>query len=256
MKLTVLCDNATYIDQYYLAEPALSFFIEDEGRRILFDTGYSDVFIKNAEKMNIPLKETEMIVLSHGHNDHTGGLAYLEGLDKNTVLLCHPETGKDREYEGLDISMPVKVSELSGKYTVVEERKPRRLTEKLWYLGEIERRWQHVEPLEDDELHDDTALVYDGEEGLLIITGCSHSGIINICEHARKVTGKKTIRGVIGGFHILNNDRLAQEVSEYFSRNVEGVIYPCHCTDLQAKIVLSRRNRIVEVATGFVLEIE
>ena len=77
MELTVLVDNNCYIDKYYLAEPALSFYIEDKELRILFDCGYSDVFYKNAKAMNIDLTKLTHVVLSHGHNDHTGGLKYL-----------------------------------------------------------------------------------------------------------------------------------------------------------------------------------
>lgn len=74
MKLTILVDNITLIDQYYLAEPALSFLIETEEEKILFDTGYSDVFLRNAERMNLNLKEIDYLIFSHGHNDHTMGL--------------------------------------------------------------------------------------------------------------------------------------------------------------------------------------
>ena len=77
MKLTVLVDNNTYIDQYYLGEPAVSYYIEDEGARVLLDTGYSDIFLSNAEKMGIDLSRLTHIALSHGHNDHTGGLRFL-----------------------------------------------------------------------------------------------------------------------------------------------------------------------------------
>ena len=77
MKLTVLVDNNTFIDEYYLGEPAVSYYIEDGDTKILFDTGYSDVFIQNAEKMNINLNELDKIIISHGHDDHTGGLKYL-----------------------------------------------------------------------------------------------------------------------------------------------------------------------------------
>ena len=75
MKLTVLVDNATIIDRYFLAEPAVSYLLEDGDARILLDTGYSDVFLKNARAMGIDLSRVTDIVLSHGHNDHTGGLA-------------------------------------------------------------------------------------------------------------------------------------------------------------------------------------
>lgn len=77
MKLTVLVDNNTLIDQYLLGEPAVSYYIEDEDEKILFDTGYSDVFIRNVEKLHINLADITKIVFSHGHNDHTGGFHFL-----------------------------------------------------------------------------------------------------------------------------------------------------------------------------------
>lgn len=73
MRLTVLVDNNTYIDEYYLGEPALSYYIEDDEDCILFDTGYSDLYIRNAEKMGLDLSFVSTVVFSHGHNDHTGG---------------------------------------------------------------------------------------------------------------------------------------------------------------------------------------
>ena len=81
MRLKVLEDDNTFIDNYYLGEPAVSYYIEDGNNKILFDTGYSDAFIKNANKMDINLNKLNKLVISHGHNDHTGGLKYF--FDKN-----------------------------------------------------------------------------------------------------------------------------------------------------------------------------
>ena len=93
MKLTVLMDNNTYIDQYYLGEPAFSVYIEDGAEKILFDTGYSDAFLRNAEQMQVDMNALTYIVLSHGHNDHSRGLTFLwDKYDlKNVKLVAHPE---------------------------------------------------------------------------------------------------------------------------------------------------------------------
>ena len=92
MKLTVLVDNNTYIDQYYAGEPAVSYYIETDDIKILFDTGYSDIFIKNACSMGIDLDSLTHIVLSHGHNDHSRGLKYLRHhYDLPDIrLIAHP----------------------------------------------------------------------------------------------------------------------------------------------------------------------
>ena len=255
MKITVLTDNNSLIDRYYLAEPAFCLFIEEAGKRILFDTGYSDVFRKNGEKMGVDFNLIDTIVISHGHNDHTGGLQYLSDLRQSINVYAHPEADEGKSYEGLDISMPVRFEQLNDNFKVTLSRKPLNITDKLVFLGEIERNWQQVAPLEEDDLEDDTAMVYKGEKGLFIITGCSHSGIINICEYSKKVTGINRINGIIGGFHMLDNDRLNREVRDYFRKQDIDVIYPCHCTDLKAKIALSQVADIREVGVSLQLEI-
>ena len=86
MKLTVLVDTNTLIDRYFYGEPGISYFIVDEGKRILFDVGYSDAFIRNAQKMNIDLRNTDFLVLSHGHLDHTWGLEPLIKLYTEAIV--------------------------------------------------------------------------------------------------------------------------------------------------------------------------
>ena len=86
MEITFLVENNSRIDRYLLAEPALSIFIETEGKKILFDCGYSDVFIKNAWKLSVNLENITDIVISHGHDDHTGGLKFLNLKNKNITM--------------------------------------------------------------------------------------------------------------------------------------------------------------------------
>lgn len=250
MKLTVLVDNNTLIDRYYIGEPGLCFYIEDGDKRILFDTGYSDAFVVNAVKMRIDLHQINTIVLSHGHNDHTGGLRYIRKLDQDVDLYCHPLIDGYKENEGINISMPVKLRELPPNYHVHADTKPIRISEHLTFLGQVERRRQNVKPLGNDYLYDDSALLYEGEDGIFIITACSHSGIINIVEYCKKLTGKDHIKGIIGGFHMQNDEELNREVCEYFKQQDVEMMYPCHCTDLKAKIELSKVCKIEEVGVG------
>ncbi|MGP2467343.1 MBL fold metallo-hydrolase [Yersinia sp. 2540 StPb PI] len=97
-------------------------------------------------------------------------------------------------------------------------------------------------------------MVYTSPEGIVIITGCSHSGICNIIDYAIKVTSDKRVRAVIGGFHLLNasSDTLSR-TSDYFKQLNAKAVYPCHCTDLKAKIALANAVNIEEVGVGMIL---
>ena len=98
MKIKVLVDNNTYIDRYYCGEPAVSYYIEDGDTRLLFDVGYSDLFIKNALAFGIDLESICAIIISHGHDDHTRGLKYY--FDQNYYnrisIFAHPDAFKEK----------------------------------------------------------------------------------------------------------------------------------------------------------------
>lgn len=142
MKLRVLMDNNTYIDQYYLGEPAASYYIEAGECRILFDTGYSDAFLYNADKLGIDLGKLTHIVLSHGHNDHTGGLKYLkERFDLQAAeLIAHPDCFVPRRALEGDIGSPVSAEEMQGCCQMHLTREPVWLNEACAFLGEIPAR--------------------------------------------------------------------------------------------------------------------
>ena len=268
MKLTVLVDNNTYIDRYYLGEPALSFYIEDGTEKILFDTGYSDAFINNAEKMGIDLGALTCIVLSHGHNDHTRGLPFLwERYDlKNVKLIVHPGVFSPKQYMGLDVGAPFTRQDcLVHGLQVIDGSGPVKLTERLTFLGEVPRvtDFESKEPIGTlgeagpaDFVLDDSALSYEGRDGVFIVTGCSHSGICNIVLQALKLSGKKAVTGIIGGFHLLENNQQLEETIRFFEQHTKGTLYPCHCVSLAAKCEMMKMLPIAEVGVGFQLEVK
>jgi len=108
MKITILTDNMTRIDAYYIAEPGISYYLECDGKKFLYDTGYSDVYVQNAKKLGIDLSELDGVVFSHGHNDHTGGLIHLPKGSNKIPVYAHPETFHCRIYEGNEIGSPMK----------------------------------------------------------------------------------------------------------------------------------------------------
>ncbi len=273
MKLTVLVDNNTLIDRYYFSEPAVSYWIEESHKWILFDLGYSSLFIKNARLLNIDLKKARVIVLSHGHFDHTGGLGpYLRlagTLTRHIELVAHPSVFERKVYEGFgDIGIRRTRKELEGRFKLNVSRTPLWLTKNLCFLGEIPREndFEAKRPLgqvikdgqrSPDHLWDDSALAYRSPKGIVVITGCSHSGICNILAYAKKVCGMEKVRDVIGGYHLLNAKReLLRKTISYLASCKITNLHPCHCTDLNAKIELGKRLPVQEVGTGLVLNYE
>lgn len=273
MKLTMLVDNYTLIDAYYLGEPAVSYWIETEGKSYLFDAGYSDVFIKNAEKMEIDLSSMEAVILSHGHDDHTRGLAafpeYYKKKNKRKQhlprLIAHPEVFAKRRDGDLSIGCPVPLAEIEENFMPELSRKPVWLTKKLVFLGEIKRNneFEAKAPIgeieragswQPDDVMDDSALVYCSDEGLVIITGCSHAGICNIISSAKEICQEERICSVIGGFHLLHTPSWQMEKTVAYLAKLEAKeIYAAHCTDLAAKIALAKELPLQEAGVGRIL---
>jgi 7,8-dihydropterin-6-yl-methyl-4-(beta-D-ribofuranosyl)aminobenzene 5'-phosphate synthase len=277
MQLTVLVDNNTYIDRYFLAEPAVSYLIREGNLTVLFDVGYSDILIKNARKLNLPLWDVNFIVISHGHIDHTGGLEplikhYMEAAiekipHRQAVLVAHPKAFARKQTEDFaDIGSLVPEEKLGLHFQLNLSRKPLWLSDNLVFLGEIERSndFEAQQPMgkrvinnvtEDDYLWDDSALVYKSPAGLVIVTGCSHAGICNIISHARKVCREERVVDVIGGFHLLQPGETQLRKTLEFLKEVNPTsLHACHCTDLMSKVALAGVVPLAEVGVGLQLE--
>lgn len=277
MKLKILLDNNTIIDRYFFGEPGVSFLIEDSGTKILFDVGYSDAFIKNAQKMGENLLDLDYLVFSHGHMDHTWGLdplikfyaeAKIEGLEyKIPNVIGHPLVFETKLLDGLgEIGSIVSEEKVSKHFDIKLSKNHIWITDKLVFLGEIERKnnFENKVPIgkvrinneeQDDYIMDDTAIAYKGDEGLIIITGCSHAGICNIIEQAKKICNDDRIIDVIGGLHLLNPSKEQLDGTlEYLETIKPKYIHPCHCTDLNSKIAISKVANVKSVGSGLVLE--
>jgi 7,8-dihydropterin-6-yl-methyl-4-(beta-D-ribofuranosyl)aminobenzene 5'-phosphate synthase len=279
MKLTVLVDNNTLTDRYFLGEPGLSFLLETAGKKILFDTGYSGVFLTNADKMGISLMDLDFIVLSHGHLDHTGGLvtlirhlmeAKIEKIKHQVPeLIAHPLCFYPKEKLPLQNNGSIlDEAEVRRQFPVNLSDRPVCITDDLVFLGEIPRTSAFELPdtrkrricfpdgrIEPDQLPDDSALAFRSPAGLVIITGCSHAGICNIIEYAREVCKENRIVDIIGGLHLISPgpERMIP-TAEYLHDLNLAALHACHCTSLAAKTVLSGYCPIQETGVGMKLE--
>jgi 7,8-dihydropterin-6-yl-methyl-4-(beta-D-ribofuranosyl)aminobenzene 5'-phosphate synthase len=276
MRLRVLMENSTMIDEYYLAEPGLSFLLEDGANRLIFDTAYSGTFLSNAEAMHEDISSPIAIILSHGHDDHSAGLRhwvarYGTSQNPKPALVAHPRTFDPKRDGSLAIGSPLNLDELNRHFTLRLSAQPLELTPRLVFLGEIPRTnsFEAQEPIGEttngsgsasgtgwipDQLSDDSALVYKGNDGLVIITGCSHSGIVNIVEYAIKVCGDNRITDIVGGFHLMNATPVRLDfTNKRLAALSPRTIHPCHCTDLAARIHLASSLPVKELGVGMEL---
>ncbi len=258
MRILVLTEN--HAGCFTQAEHGLSYFIEFDGKRILFDTGQSDMFLKNAEKMNVSIEKIDTIILSHGHFDHGNGLSYLSG----STLICHPGCfvkryqKRDNTYIGLKNSR----DELSRIFDLNISIQPFKITKRIFFLGEIPRLTDFesrstsfvFKDGSPDFVMDDSALALLLPEGLFVITGCGHAGIINTLEHARKITGISKLSGIMGGFHLKEIDHQTLETIKYLKQSRMKYILPSHCTELPALAAFYENFGIKQVKAGDILE--
>ncbi|MEM1046378.1 MAG: MBL fold metallo-hydrolase [Pseudomonadota bacterium] len=233
MKIRLLTENLAS-DMVWLAEWGFCAWIEYGSSRILFDTGFSDVYVRNAAHAGLDLERADFIALSHFHRDHTRGLLFHPFRSRKTLIL-HPRvlTGvlETDDQATLDDYTAIQ-ARLTADFDLRASKDAVEFADGAFFLGEIPR----VTAFErgtffDDPMPDDTALAFRTPKGAVVVSGCSHAGICNICEHAKTVTGQH-LHAVIGGFHLLHDEEPPVEATiDYFQREAPDILMPMHCID-------------------------
>jgi len=237
---------------------------EGAPRSILFDFGFSPQGAAfNAEALGLDLSSIEAMVLSHGHMDHFGGLsALVEKVGKEGIeLVLHPKAFRKPRYLKVSETVKVNLPALSrekiadARISLIESEKPRPLLDgRLLFLGEIPKKTAFEKGFprmfydEDgqskwDPIEDDTAIVALVQgKGLVIISGCAHSGIVNTVKYAQEITGVDKIYAVMGGFHLTGADfePAIEPTTEALKALNPTYIIPTHCTGRKAVMHLER----------------
>ena len=254
IKITILVENTT--GELCNAEHGLSYYIQKDGASVLFDTGASNLFIKNAEKLGIDLNNVPNIVLSHGHYDHGDGLPYLA----SGKLICHPSVFQNRyrKRDGSYLGLCTAKHEAEKKFEMVYSSKPKEIIQDVWFLGEIKRQHKFeqfqsdffLENNDDDPINDDTGMVINTSKGLILISGCAHSGICNMIDQAISITGKSNFITIIGGLHLKKVDDRLNKTIDFFKRRGISFINPSHCTSTQVIDFMENAVEVGRIKSG------
>jgi len=245
--VTILCDNSV-AGPGVLAEHGLSLHVDADGRTFLFDAGASGVFMGNAARLGIDLSQPAPVVLSHGHYDHTGGLAALLSAWGGREVIGHPEVlaakfSRQRSRPARAIGSPQskrQLSRLGATFKLSAE--PQQIAPGVVTTGVIPRTtdFEHIPShfavrrgrnLAQDSFDDEQAVVVRTRRGLVVILGCAHRGLINTVRRAIELTGDGRVRAVIGGTHLAAAARPQMESTIHELRALEvGRLVACHCT--------------------------
>jgi 7,8-dihydropterin-6-yl-methyl-4-(beta-D-ribofuranosyl)aminobenzene 5'-phosphate synthase len=281
LKVTVL--STMLADGEELGEWGFAALVEVDGHRILFDTGAkSDVVLKNAESLKLDLTNVPDLILSHWHWDHVGGFMTLREAVRTKQPAALARTHVAEGFFDSRVGTPpgVELNQMIRLRPVYEatggtfrvHAKPVELFPGVWLTGPVprkhpERNWsgnvqvRTATGVREDTLPDDMALVVDTAQGLVVVTGCGHAGVINILEHARTVVRPARVHALIGGVHLFRASAqtltwTAGKLREFGLENFIGA----HCTGVETvyrfrgDVGLDRAHAVVG-AVGQVFEL-
>ncbi|WP_158514841.1 MBL fold metallo-hydrolase [Gemmatimonas phototrophica] len=259
LRITIL---STMLADAGIGEWGFAALVEVDGRRMLFDTGaHDDVVARNARELNVALDTVPDVVLSHNHGDHTIGLLPLrkELVSKRAdalgtahvgegIFAPRLRSGNSNDLNPMNRFRP-RYEETGGHFTV--HAKPTELYPGVWLTGPVprrhnERNWGSSNPqarpalvkvgtdMLEDNVPEDMSMIFDTEQGLVVLTGCGHAGVVNIIDHARESVRPANVHALIGGIHLFNasEQTLAWTEQRLKAAGVRQLI-GAHCTGVE-----------------------
>ena len=256
LKVTVLSTMLAGDQGEGIGEWGFAALVEADGQRLLIDTGARpETVLRNAQELSVDLATVTDVVITHNHADHTGGLLALrrEVAKTNPKALSrvHVAEGiflsrldaEGRESNGL---LPIKAAYEGLGGTFVQHAGPAQLLPGVWLTGPIprahpERNWSLALRLQtpsgpvDDTIPEDSSILIQSSQGLVLVSGCGHAGIINTIDHARKIAPSTTLHAAVGGFHLFNatDEQLTWTASQLRAAGLRYLL-GVHCTGIEA----------------------
>jgi len=284
LKITVIAEDSVGYDSPYLGQHGISFLLtaERDGveKNILVDVAQdSAALIENLNRMQIAISCIDAVVLTHCHFDHTRGVAKIlrEIGGKDIPVIAHPDIFRthfisdpylrsigimdgdrreDIESSGGILYMAGNSLEIMPGIISTGE------VEKITDFEEVGMNLFTIEngQVKGDLMKDDISVVANVRgKGLVIVTGCSHAGIVNIIQQSIKLTGTKKIHGIIGGFHLIEaSEERIQKTALALKKFNPDWVYAGHCTGFRAQVELYNifKERFAPLHTGMIVEVE
>jgi 7,8-dihydropterin-6-yl-methyl-4-(beta-D-ribofuranosyl)aminobenzene 5'-phosphate synthase len=260
IRITILCDNTVNGPLTVIGEHGYAAFIETERGNYLFDTGQGFSILQNAHCLKKDLSSIKGLFLSHGHYDHTGGLANVLTLHNSLKVYAHPDIFSQKyslvEVDDNDTQKYIGMEFPKGHYEkrgaqFIFKSSLSEVAEGIYLTGEIPRTTEYEKGdsrlivknngnVAPDPLLDDQALIIRTKhDGLIILLGCTHSGLINTIQYVLDHFRGEKLSVLIGGTHLafLNDDQVEKTITRLKQYNFKK-IGVSHCTGLKAEMRL------------------
>ena len=278
MKITTVIENNKKEKSNLKNEHGLCYFIEEGDLKILFDTGQTENSLLNFNKLNLPLEKIDYIILSHAHYDHVGGFKYFINSIENKpmVIIGSNFFSRSNKYHlknGYEKYIGINFDEKFLKENKVDYKEINNILKvgnNMYAISNLQNFKEEEINLNDyddilyrkdngipkkDNFKEEIVLLIEKEEGIVLITGCAHTGIINIISKVQKIIGKKVIE-VIGGIHLSKNSlEENMKVSEELKKLNIKKFSLCHCSGAKIiNILKNEGNKVIELFTGSVIK--
>ncbi|MBQ1991677.1 MAG: MBL fold metallo-hydrolase [Clostridia bacterium] len=272
-KIVALVENTKLSKELY-AKHGLCLYIETSEHKILFDLGPDDTFAKNAEKLGIDIKAVDTVVISHGHKDHGGGLSTFMKMNSIAKIYIRKTAFEPHYIKLLKIPFSVSLDKSlarSERFIFTDDNHI--IDDELLLFSNVKSSEYHsksndvlfakkANSLIIDSFDHEQNLIITSANNRILISGCSHSGIVNIQKEAERIA-KNKMSYVIGGFHLFNpptkkteNNKLIDDIAGALNKN-KSIYYTCHCTGVRVyeQMKETLKNKLLYLSTGTKLEL-